>query len=458
MNSTLTTITDNDTYIDGATQTTHIGNTNSGFVGTGGTVGVDAEPLPTYQLPEIAINGGDRTAIAINGDISNTLISNMSIYNADIGVLASGNGGTGTNRVVSSMLLGVLPDGGDPGLTLRNNLYGAQVQSPAQLTVTSSYIGWNRNGGILGVSSTSVLQATYNEVFQNSWGSNSHDGIDMDGINGTIQYNLVYEQQTSSGLPSSGGGSGIELGSKSVGIGNNLVDNNTVFNNISAGINLRKGPSNNTISKNIIYGNEVGVSVNDENRTTDSNTITQNSIYNNNGLGIDLHGGGGSNFDGVTLNDLGDSDSGSNGLTNFPIISSIYATGTNLIVKGWARPGAIIELFLTDVNQGTATEGDNQLGMSIDYGEGQTYIATFVEGSGSDLDAGSSLYTDVDGNTDNTNQFQFSIALPPGVLKGNYVTSTATIANATSEFSPFSIVKTYSLITNRRITYRVNKD
>lgn len=167
-------------------------------------------------------------------------------------------------------------------------------------------------------------------------------------------------------------------------------------------------------------------------------------------MGIDLED------DGITLNDNGDSDSGENGLANFPIITVAYKQGSNVIVKGWARPGSIIEVFLTDVNQGTTTEGDNQLGMSTDYGEGQVYIGTGVEGSGSDLATGSSAYTDVDGNTDNTNLFEFSMPIPPGISIGDYITSTATIANTTSEFSPFSILKIKTIITNRRITYRIN--
>ena len=102
--------------------------------------------------------------------------------------------------------------------------------------------------------------------------------------------------------------------------------------------------------------------------------------------------------------------------------------------------------------------GANKMGKTTDYGEGQTYLATFIEGSGSDTDSGTLPYTDLDGNTDNTNRFKFSIPMPPGVIIGNFITSTATVANSTSEFSPQSVIRTYSLITNRRITYRVNNN
>ena len=84
------------------------------------------------------------------------------------------------------------------------------------------------------------------------------------------------------------------------------------------------------------------------------------------------------------------------------------------------------------------------------------YLGTAVEGSGADADLGSSSYTDVDGNTDNTNRFHFSIAIPPMASIGNFITATATLSNSTSEFSPMSILKVQTVITNRRITYRVN--
>jgi len=93
--------------------------------------------------------------------------------------------------------------------------------------------------------------------------------------------------------------------------------------------------------------------------------------------------------------------------------------------------------------------------LTYDYGEGQRYLNTMVEGSASDLESNSTTYTDEDNNTDNTNKFKFSIPLPSGISLGKTITTTATLANSTSEFSPLSTVKGYTVITNRRITYRV---
>src|SRR5207249_3160205 len=61
--------------------------------------------------------------------------------------------------------------------------------------------------------------------------------------------------------------------------------------------------------------------------TTVNNAIRGNSIYSNAALGIDL------NSAGVTLNDVGDPDTGPNNLQNFPVITgaqSDTATTTNI--------------------------------------------------------------------------------------------------------------------------------
>jgi parallel beta-helix repeat protein len=223
-------------------------------------------------------------------------------------------------------------------------------------------------------------------------------------------------------------------------------------------VGVRLGGSNSTISRNIIHSNgNAGLVLNDSSGS--GNLISQNSFFSNgttaDALGIDLDPTGGFG-DGVTLNDSGDSDTGPNDLVNFPIIATAFISGSELVVKGWTRPGSTLEFFFTDINEGTATSGDNQLGNNEDYGEGQVYIGTAVEGSGSDLDTGSSNYTDTDGNTDNTERYEFRIPLPSGTTLGELITATASLSNSTSEFSPFSDIRLQTIITNRRITYRVN--
>ncbi len=162
--------------------------------------------------------------------------------------------------------------------------------------------------------------------------------------------------------------------------------------------------------------------------------ISSNSIYANLGLGIDLIDND------VTLNDANDADTGSNKLLNFPILSQITTASGNLTLQGCAPVGATVELFEADVSAGgKATPGANKFGKVKDYGEGQTYLASFVEGSAADTDSSNcTLSTDADGNNQ-TGMKAFSVTLPvpAGFVTGDAMTTTATLATSgTSEFSP----------------------
>ena len=75
---------------------------------------------------------------------------------------------------------------------------------------------------------------------------------------------------------------------------------------------------------NLIVGNTTGVCI--FGADTLGNSIRGNSIFDNAGLGIDLCN------DGVTLNDLGDPDTGPNNLQNFPVISRVDAGATTRVV------------------------------------------------------------------------------------------------------------------------------
>ncbi|WP_282057181.1 Calx-beta domain-containing protein [Maribacter luteus] len=441
--SPLPVITDNDTHIDGRTQTAYSGNSDAGTVGSGGTtVGISATVLPSYDRPEIQVhrNGGD--VLVTQG--SNTIIRNISVY-ADNNAAIRVDGGSTT---IINNLLGVNALGSNAG----NVDYGVEITDGTML-VDGNYIATNTDAGIFidgGTSST----IQNNQITANGDAA-CDDNITIENGSGiVIQQNLV-ENAASLGIDGDGITGGVLITENTV-TSSGQDGGNCGGNVANAGIRL--DGSNSTISNNIIASNG-GPGLVLAGGNTSGNLISQNSFYGNgtasDALGIDLDASDAIG-DGVTLNDNSDADAGPNGAMNFPVISLSNITGTSIVIEGWARPGAIIEFFLTDINEGNAVLGDNQLGMTTDYGEGQTYIATVVEGSGTDLDSGTSSYTDLDGNTDTTNKFKFSIPLPSGVAKGEYISATATVGNSTSEFSPFSILKVYTVITNRRITYRVN--
>ncbi len=448
----LSPITADNTKIDGRTQTAYSGDTNTGTVGAGGTlVGVSAIALPNYELPEIQISDSSGDLIQIQG--SNTLIRNIAAYTT-LGTIITIQ--AGDDNVVSNSLIGV----NALGLQSSNSFYGIEVVGAniGPLVIDANYIARNNTSGIYIHGGNSTKTITNNHIFLNGNSACDRNVRVENGSDGVIiQYNLI-EDSPSIGITNTGPGNLIITENTITGSGQNGGLCSGRIENV--GIRLRG--DNSLISQNIIYDNG-GAGIVLYETSSSGNLISQNSIYNNgttgDALGIDLTTSIGVG-DGVTLNDNGDADNGANGLANFPIITSAFLSGTNLVISGWARPGATIEVFLTDISEGTASAGDNELGLSTDYGEGQTYLGTIIEGSASDQDSNASAYTDVDGNSDNTNRFQVAFPIDPSaiVTVGNFVTTTATVANATSEFSPFSIVKAYNVITNRRITYRVNKN
>ncbi len=443
--STLPIITDDTTSIDGRTQTAYSGNTNTGTTGLGGTtVGVSAITLPSYDNPEIQIqrNAGDVIRITAQ----NTTIRNVSVYaNNNAGIRISSG-----SALVTNNLIGVNALGNNSG----NINYGVEVVG-GEIVISENYIATASDAGILINGGTSTL-IQGNQITENGT-LECFDNITIQNGSGiTITGNLIEKA----------GAIGIDADGHA---GNLMINENTILTSgqngglcagVIANAGIKLDGNNSTISKNIIASNG-GSGIIVSGGTTSGNLISQNSIYANGtaspalGIDLDLSDALG---DGVTLNDSGDSDIGPNGLLNFPIISGAFMSGGNLVVEGWSRPGATIEIFLTDVNQGTATEGDNQLGLSTDYGEGQVYVGTVTEGSGADLFSMVTPYTDLDNNTDNTNKFKFVIPMSLPINVGNYITSTATLSNSTSEFSPFSIIENYTVITNRRITYRIKKN
>jgi CSLREA domain-containing protein len=143
------------------------------------------------------------------------------------------------------------------------------------------------------------------------------------------------------------------------------------------------------------------------------NSILGNSIFANGGLGIDL----GTLItqvstgpDGVTLNDLGDGDSGPNDLQNFPVLTSVKSGIAKTEVQGTLNslPEADyrIQFF------------SNSACDSSGFGQGETFLGeTFVT-------------TDASGDT------SFDVTLGVGSLTGQFITATATdSAGNTSEFS-----------------------
>ena len=146
------------------------------------------------------------------------------------------------------------------------------------------------------------------------------------------------------------------------------------------------------------------------------NAVRGNAIYANGGLGIDL------NCDGVTLNDLGDADTGPNNRQNFPVLSGVgFGAQTKIDGTLNSLPNAAYTLdFYANAAAGP-----------FGYGEGQRYL-------------GSTAVT-----TNATGNVAFSVTLAAASSPGEWITATATdAAGNTSELSATMPAQSIYTVTN----------
>ena len=285
----------------------------------------------------------------------------------------------------------------------------------------------------------------YNYVGTNVYGTaaigNGTHGVDFDGANnssildnvigGSGQYGIGCDA-TYSTTPTIPKIHDVTIMRNRIGIGVNGED----IGNGKAGImvinayNIIIGSS--VANANIICYNENGVVVLDYPAGTTSHTydvaITYNRIYNNDYLGIDLSTNAAQLLpDGVTVNDVGDADTGPNELQNFPVITEAFVKDGILTIKGTidtdqANANLII-VFFRNPKGIVAFE-------STGYGEGYVRIGL--------------IQVKTDGNGDAA----FTANYPASTVDGegqanagdNIVAFTRGHNNQTSEYSKFYVV------------------
>ena len=227
--------------------------------------------------------------------------------------------------------------------------------------------------------------------------------------------------------------SGIDFVNNTV-TGNGVGSTNAVAQ--SAAITLRSTASNTTIDRNIVQANYgTGIQVNDGASGT---VITQNSFAANgtivarstatltDQIGIDLNVSGDDNNLGTP--DYFSINTNVDSLQDFPILETAVISGSNLTLTGWSKPLASIEVFIAAPDP-------------HGFGEGETYIGTFVEGTAdadSDVTNYTGLINGINQGTDTTNRFSFTVAiasLASPVVASDQLTATATMSGETSEFS-----------------------
>ncbi|NOT33723.1 MAG: DUF11 domain-containing protein [Candidatus Eisenbacteria bacterium] len=428
------------TRIDGATQSANVGNALAGSIGAGGTVGVDGLTLPSLARPEVAIVDSSGQAIGLDVQGTDVTIANLAIYGFG---LASGSDASADVRVgaaasrtrISDCAIGATASSfSDPGAAARSAGDHLRVLGADDGVIERCLVGFGAGNGIAlnGGSDRWLIDAC--EIRGNAIGTGARNGVSLESATTTTIRGCAILAHHGAGVDAvgaggshtvenctvDGNGNGITAGTETPGLrmsGNgNRVDRNRLTNNYGAGILVSATASGNTITRNRMSGN---------------GTLTNSGGgAASNQLGIDLLAAADNAAAGTTpyrtRNDLNDADAGANGLLNFPVIHSAVLANGQFTLTGWARPGSTIEVFVAAVDPSG-------------FGEGDSYVGTFVEGSGADLDGSSFVYgpivNGIDQGSDNTNRFRFTVAVPGGVGPGVRLTATATVASNTSEFS-----------------------
>ncbi len=463
-------ISDSNTSIDGRTQTQNVFDSNSGSVGTGGTVGTDNLALSVIPKPEIVLDfstmptvngnsnpsGGGSNAIVVQGQ--NTTLTGFSFYGYRI---QAGLGGMNKGAIwinpsvtdsgkatLTQLLGGTLADGSSPAT---NAYVGYAFQATGAANIFNNYFAYLADAGTFGNSTgalnTKVINFYNNEVFANG---PKNTGTDASGVyadqletednakNIKIYQNLIHGATSVASSLSQGKGLQISTGS-SVEVTNNKFEGNYQAGIMSAGIDSK-------IEKNIItdsrvdgagnYGSGIVILKYNSNSGL-RNKISQNSMYGNVMLGIDLGTYNGSTFQaGVTGNDgaINTNDTGTQAANigmDYPIITSSTLSAGTLTVKGYVGNSStgnavfankVVELFVAaddGNNNGEIILADAR---SKPHGEGKTYIGTCT--------------TDGNGLFGVTPACSFTNAATLSLTNAKNITATATDSTGnTSEFS-----------------------
>jgi len=245
-----------------------------------------------------------------------------------------------------------------------NSDYG--IFAGTNFTITGNYVGTDYTG----------LTAL----------GNTHSGIFLAGSGSTVGGSTSSSTNVISGNGSEGiriTADGQTIQRNFIGVG---VDGSTAVSNGSQGIEISNA-SNNIVGgstsnqANIIANNGAdGVAISGSSSL--NNTIIGNKIFNNIGLAIDLGN------DGVTSNDSGDPDTGSNDLLNFPELfdSTENAGNTTVNYKLDVPAGNYrIEFFSNSVADGSGNgEGESFVGFDTvtSNGSGSQIFNSTVSGVG----------------------------------------------------------------------------
>jgi uncharacterized repeat protein (TIGR01451 family) len=468
--------TDTYTTLDGRTQTINMGDSNSGLLGVGGTVGTGAdgragtgdEPtLSKVAAPEIEIRDGNNLSTGLELQANYVTVKGIAIHGFGA-TQAAGQGDiyvVGVNNInISQNMIGARATSfTNPVAAERTGGSGVWVTNGAQATISNNLIGYTGYNGIActnqSLTSTANISITNNEFRGNAAVNTISNAVELfwNGANPTItiQGNLLANtvNQGAIHFQNNLGGTGATLN----------IDNNTITNTNSTLtytqaiiLNLIQDAvvSHNIIesTNNSTLGVGIGIQTFPVNGSPGNiparrNRVTQNAIYDTlKGPGIDLWTQGQSGATPrITANDGLKNANQANVGMDYPIITSSVLTSGTLRVKGFVGntptgsptfANATLEFFIADDTpadqNGEVIVGD---GKSLPHGEGRTYIGTCLTDSNSQFDC------------------SFSDAGTIGLTDAQNITATATDEEGnTSEFSSVPTASNPNVLLVKRIT------
>jgi parallel beta-helix repeat protein len=373
--------------------------------------------------------------VGTNGDgVSDALERNFISNNARAGIWLFSKS---NNNVISNNVIGLDAASGDAfninfGINIdnsSNNLVGTSANGVSEVN-KPNYISNNKSGGIQIKSGN--ISPTANQNADNNVIAGNFIGVALDGS-----------------TPAGNRADGITI----ISYTDPFTSNNNIIGSDGSGVNEQYKP-------NLIgYYSFNGITLNDLSNTNQvtGNRISKNSIFGNGTTAIDEINAGQVGTTEQTPNQAGGfSATGPNALLNFPVVTAASATGSNITISGFARPGAILEFYISDR---TATIPSPPSPLLRNFGQGKSFLfqalqggtlngitdgGTNVAGSYSNIQEGFAPATGPDPvNTD----FTFSFTLPAASVgitaAGTYTITALAIdagntsgnANNTSSFS-----------------------
>ena len=358
--------------------------TTAGNLVQGNYIGTDKNgslALSNRQQGVAIVSGAHNNIIGGTTIEARNIISGNGSYGIEIG-----NPGTTANTMLGNFI-GVKADGTGP---LPNDIDGILIRSQASSNIIGgtvigarNLISGNRSSGVR----ISDAGTTGNLIEGNYIGTNTSGAASIPngafgmvigaGASGNTVGNSDHDLgvcNRACNLISGNGTSGVIITGS--GTTNNTIQGNYIgtnaggtsaIPNANVGVSIADGASDNRVggtgigeSNLIAFNDRQGVAVVG---TSVRNVIRRNSIFSNNGLGIDLNG------DGVTANDIGDSDVGPNDLLNSPVLYDAPAKNGITYVRGLFNAASLNTLYTIDIYSSNTCDPSGS-------GEGQTYLAT----------------------------------------------------------------------------------